>query len=143
LIRRPSPPLHDCKLLLSRVYAIALLTPPSYNQQSHPLPFMKASSVAQPKKQAKEKPDLEEAIDESDDGEVVEEVKEEDEDVDLSKDKYVKQPKKKAAPKKGAAAAKKGGKKKKDEEDEDEDEEDEVKPKGKGKANAAPKGKKK
>ena len=86
---------------------------------------MKASSVAQPKKQAKEKPDLEEAIDESDDGEVVEEVKDEEEDVDLSKDKYVKQPKKKAAPKKG-------GKKKKDEGD-DEDEE-EVKPKGKGKA---------
>jgi replication factor C subunit 1 len=113
----------------------------SYNQQSHPLPFMKASSVVQPKKQAKEKPDLEEAIDESDDGEVVEEVKDEEEDVDLSKDKYVKQPKKKAAPKKGAAAAKKGGKKKKDDEEDDEDEDEEVKPKGKGKA--APKGKKK
>jgi DNA repair exonuclease SbcCD nuclease subunit len=60
---------------------------------------MKASSVTAPKgKQAKEKPDLEEAIDESDDGELVEEVKDEEEDVDLSKDKYVKQPKKKAAP---------------------------------------------
>ncbi|KAI4934978.1 hypothetical protein J4E86_011420 [Alternaria arbusti] len=115
-----------------------------YNQQSHPLPFMKASSIAQPKKQAKEKPDLEEAIDESDDGEVVEEVKDEEEDVDLSKDKYVKQPKKKAAPKKGAAAKAKGGKKKKDDDDEEmEDEEEEVKPKGKGKAKAAPKGKKK
>jgi replication factor C subunit 1 len=94
----------------------------SYNQAAHPLPFMKASSVVAPKKQAKEKPDLEEAIDESDDGEVVEEIKDEDEDVDLSKDKYVKQPKKKAAAKKGAAPKK---------------------PKGKGKAKAPAKGKKK
>ncbi|PZD37640.1 BRCT domain type II [Pyrenophora tritici-repentis] len=71
-----------------------------YNQQSHPMPFMKASSVTQPKKQAKEKPDLEEAIDESDDGEVIEEVKDEDEDIDLSKDKYPKgKGKAKAAPK--------------------------------------------
>ncbi|KAF2829683.1 DNA replication factor C, large subunit [Ophiobolus disseminans] len=115
-----------------------------YNQAAHPMPFMKASSVVAPKKQAKEKPDLEEAIDESDEGEVVEEVKDEDEDVDLSKDKYVKQPKKKAAPKKGAAAKK--GKKKatKDEDDEDdEEEEEEVKPKGKGKGKAPAKGKKK
>jgi replication factor C subunit 1 len=99
---------------------------------------MKASSIAAPKKQAKEKPDLEEAFDESDEGEVIEEVKDEAEDMDLSKDKYVKQPKKKAAPKK--AAAKK--EKKKDESD-DEEEEEEVKPKAKGKAKAAPKGKKK
>lgn len=98
------------------------------------MPFMKASSVTQPKKQAKEKPDLEEAIEESDDGEVIEEIKDEDEDIDLSKDKYVKQPKKKAAPKKG------GKKKAKDEEDDDEED---VKPKGKGRAKAAPKGKNK
>ncbi|KAL5118236.1 DNA replication factor C complex subunit Rfc1 [Pleosporales sp. CAS-2024a] len=114
-----------------------------YNQQSHPLPFMKASSVVAPKKQAKEKPDLEEAIDESDEGEVIEEIKDEDEDeeVDLSKDKYVKQPKKKAAAKKGAAAPKKAKKKAKDESDEEE----EIKPKGKakGKGAAAAKGKKK
>ncbi|KAF1917167.1 replication factor RFC1 C terminal domain-containing protein [Ampelomyces quisqualis] len=111
-----------------------------YNLQSHPLPFMKASSVVAPKKQAKEKPDLEEAIDESDDGEVIEEVKDEDEEVDLSKDKYVKQPKKKkAAAKKGGAAQKRG---KKAEDDEDEMEED-AKPKGKGKTKAAAKPKKK
>ncbi|KAF1942023.1 DNA replication factor C, large subunit [Clathrospora elynae] len=115
-----------------------------YNQQSHPLPFMKASSVAAPKKQAKEKPDLEEALDESDDGEVIEDAKDEEEDVDLSKDKYVKQPKKKAAPKK-AAAGKKGKKKKGGDSDEDmgeEEEEEDVEPKAKGKAKAAPKGKK-
>jgi replication factor C subunit 1 len=118
-----------------------LLTYRRYNLQSHPLPFMKASSVVAPKKQAKEKPDLEEAIDESDDGEVIEEVKEDDEEVDLSKDKYVKQPKKKKAPaKKGAAAQKRG--KKKDEDSEDEAEED-IKPIGKGKAKAAAKPKKK
>jgi replication factor C subunit 1 len=99
---------------------------------------MKASSVVAPKKQAKEKPDLEEAIDDSDDGEVIEEVKDEDEEGDLSKDKYVKQPKKKAAAKKGGAAPKRAKKKAKDEESEDEVEED-AKPKGKGKGNAVPK----
>ncbi|KAI9708657.1 MAG: hypothetical protein M1820_003875 [Bogoriella megaspora] len=102
-----------------------------YNQQTHPLPFMKASNVVAPKKQAKEKPDLEEAIDESDEGEVVEEVKEDDdEDVDLSKDKYVKQPKKKAAAKKST------GKKRKSDEVEKDDEDEEEKPtkKGKGKS---------
>ncbi|KAL9078772.1 MAG: hypothetical protein Q9157_002324 [Trypethelium eluteriae] len=100
-----------------------------YNQQSHPLPFMKASNVIAPKQQSREKPDLEEAIEESDEGEVVEEVKEEDDEGDVTKDKYVKQPKKKAAPKKAAS------KKKSDMVDDDEDEED-VKPtkKGKGKA---------
>ncbi|KAH9875098.1 hypothetical protein J1614_004586 [Plenodomus biglobosus] len=110
-----------------------------YNQQSHPLPFMKASSVVAPKKQAKEKPDLEEAIEESDDGEVVEEIKEDDDDADLSKDKYVKQPKKKAGTKKAATATKRGKKKAGDE---SEEEEDAVKPKGKGKAKAPAKGKK-
>ncbi|KAF1852058.1 DNA replication factor C, large subunit [Cucurbitaria berberidis CBS 394.84] len=107
-----------------------------YNQQSHPLPFMKATSIVAPKKQAKEKPDLEEAIEESDDGEVVEEIKEEDAEADLSKDKYVKQPKKKAAPKKAGKKKAKAG------ESGDEDEED-VKPKAKGKGKAAAKGKKK
>lgn len=95
---------------------------------------MKASSVVAPKKQTKEKPDLEEAIDESDDGEVIEEIKEDDAEVDLSKDKYVKQPKKKPAAKKGAAAKK--GKKAKDDDD---DEEEEVKPKANGKGKAAAK----
>ncbi|PVI06836.1 DNA replication factor C, large subunit [Periconia macrospinosa] len=112
-----------------------------YNQQSHPLPFMKASNVVAPKKAAKEKPDLEEAIDESDEEEVVNEIKEEDEDVDISKDKYVKQPKKKAAPKKAAAGGAKakgrGGKKKAAKDDDDDEEsEEEVKPKGRGKGKA-------
>ncbi|KAF1963096.1 DNA replication factor C, large subunit [Byssothecium circinans] len=113
-----------------------------YNQQSHPLPFMKASNVVAPKKSAKEKPDLEEALDESDEEEVVNEIKEEDEDADLTKDKYVKQPKKKAAAKKGAAAKPKGKGKKKavDDEDDISSEEEEVKPKGKGKGKAAAKG---
>ncbi|KAF2741068.1 DNA replication factor C, large subunit [Polyplosphaeria fusca] len=108
-----------------------------YNQQSHPLPFMKASNVVAPKNAAKEKPDLEEAIDESDDEEVINEIKEEDEEADLSKDKYVKQPKKKAAAKK-AQAPKKGKKRAADDDEEEEGEED-VKPKarGKGKGKAA------
>ncbi|KAF2201934.1 DNA replication factor C, large subunit [Delitschia confertaspora ATCC 74209] len=114
-----------------------------YNQQSHPLPFMKASNVVAPKKATKEKPDLEEAIDESDEDEAIEEVKDEDEELDLSKDKYVKQPKKKKAPAKKAApqksaAAKGKGKRKAVSEDEDgEESEEEVKPKGRGKGKAA------
>ncbi|KAF4552092.1 Replication factor C subunit 1-like protein 1 [Elsinoe fawcettii] len=102
-----------------------------YNKRDHPLPFIKASSVQAPKKLGKEKPDLEEAIEESDEDEVVDIKEEDDEDVDLSKDKYVKQPKKKAAPKgKGAKKAV------------DDDEEDEKPKKAKGKAAGKAKGKK-
>jgi replication factor C subunit 1 len=106
------------------------------------LTFMKATSVVAPKKQAKEKPDLEEAIDESDDGEVIEEVKNDDEETDLSKDKYVKQPKKKATSKKGGPAQKRAKKKVKDD-DSDDGVDEEVKPKAKGKGKAVAKGKKK
>ncbi|KAF1991494.1 DNA replication factor C, large subunit [Aulographum hederae CBS 113979] len=102
----------------------------TYNQLSHPLPFIKASNVIEPKKQAKEKPDLEEAVEESDEGEVVDEAPEaEDDDAapDFSKDKYVSVPKKKKAPaakrKKGAAG---------DGEDSDEDAKPKAK-RGKGK----------
>jgi replication factor C subunit 1 len=87
-----------------------------YNTQSHPLPFMKASSVMAPKQAKKEMPDLEEAIEESDDGELIEEPKDDDEG-DLSKDKYIKAPKKKAAPK--AKAAGKGKKRAVDSDAED------------------------
>lgn len=85
-----------------------------YNQRSHPLPFIKATSVIAPKKLPKEKPDLEDAIDNSDEGEEITPESEtraddEEEELDLKKDKYVKIPKAKKAPaKKGAA---KGGKK--------------------------------
>lgn len=110
------------------------------------MPFMKASNVVAPKRTAKEKPDLEEALDESDEADFVDDVKEEDEDEaagDLSKDKYVKQAKKKKTAKPGEApkATGKGKKKVKAEQsdDEDEDEED-VKPK-KGKGRAPAKGK--
>lgn len=133
-----------------------------YNQRSHSVPFMKASSVVAPKKVAKAKPDLEDAIDESDEGEEIlgdEEVKgdEEGSDLDLKKDKYVKAPKKKGgAGGKGAAAkpkpkpkpTKKGGKGAKGDDDDDDDEDDAVlsdsedeKPK-KGQRGRKPKGKK-
>ncbi|KAH7061256.1 replication factor RFC1 C terminal domain-containing protein [Macrophomina phaseolina] len=100
-----------------------------YNQQSHPVPFMKASAVVAPTKAAKEKPDLEEAIEESDEGEVVEDPdakKEEDDEGDITKDKYIKQPKKKAAPKKKARS--------KAANDDEEEEEKPKKGKGKGRA---------
>ncbi|OKL61685.1 hypothetical protein UA08_02990 [Talaromyces atroroseus] len=75
-----------------------------YNQRSHPLPFMKASNVTAPKKGPKEKPDIEDAIEASDEGEVLEDAKEEDdEELDLKKDKYVKVPKSKGGAGKGTA----------------------------------------
>lgn len=120
-----------------------------YNQQSHPLPFMKANSTMAPKRLNKERPDLEEAIDKSDSGgeagaaNAVED--EEEEELDLKKDKYVKAPKtktvKKAAPKKSQAKPKKRVKDASEEDDSEnvEESEEDVKPKkgrggGKGKA---------
>lgn len=105
-----------------------------YNQRSHPIPFMKASSIVAPKNIPREKPDIEEAIDESDEGEEVldAETKEDDEseELDLKKDKYVKVPKKPAS-KGGAAKGKKAtkGKKGGNQEDFIDDDEDEEKPK--------------
>jgi replication factor C subunit 1 len=92
-----------------------------YNSQPHPVPFMKASSVVAPKAAQKVKPDLEEAVDESEGEEVLPEgeIKEdEEEDVDIKKDKYIKEPKKKAAPKKPDAKGKKRAKKEVDDDDE-------------------------
>lgn len=86
---------------------------------SHPVPFMKAANVAAPKKQARDAPDLEEAIEEEDDGEVVEPVEEDDDEIDFKKDKYIKKPKAKKATKKAAK-----------------DENDDEKPKAKGKSKA-------
>ncbi len=105
-----------------------------YNSRSHPLPFMKASTVVAPAKQKKEAPDLEEAIEEEDEGDVAEEpTKEEADEIDFKKDKYIKQPKAKKEPAK-KAAKKKG----KVDDDEDElDDEDTDKPKKKGKAKAS------
>ncbi|KAG8531035.1 uncharacterized protein KY384_004392 [Bacidia gigantensis] len=118
----------------------------SYNARTHPLPYMKASQVVAPKKKDKERPDLEEAMDESDSG--VESgadkpVGSDDEPLDLKKDKYVKAPTKrkgkKAAPAGGEKGKGKGKGKQVKEEEEDEvdvivDEDSDVKPKkGRGK----------
>ncbi|THC88449.1 hypothetical protein EYZ11_012103 [Aspergillus tanneri] len=81
-----------------------------YNQRSHPLPFIKSSNVVAPKKMAKERPDIEDAIDESDEEVLEDESKEDDEseELDLKKDKYVRLPKK--TTKGGAGKGKKGKK---------------------------------
>lgn len=99
-----------------------------YNQQNHPMPFVKASNVLGMTKggtSKKEKPDLEEAVDDSEVDEVlgpdVEAPDDEAEELDLKKDKYVKVPKKKAATAAGGAKGK--GKRKKDDEDDEESEE--------------------
>ena len=100
---------------------------------------MKASSIVAPKKKGKERPDIEEALDESDSGVSSggeEAILDEDQPLDLKKDKYVAAPKKK---KKAAAKGKKGSAKGKgtgktneelDEllEDENEESEEDVKP---------------
>jgi replication factor C subunit 1 len=94
---------------------------------------MKAGNIVAPAKTTKQAPDLEEAFEEEDDGEVITEPKDEDEELDLKKDKYIKQPKvKKPAAKK---ATKKGSKK--DDETQGEDSEEEAKPK-KARAKKAP-----
>lgn len=99
-----------------------------YNTQSHPVPFMKASSVVAPKAAKKVQPDLEEAVDDESGGEEVlpeGEIKDEDdEDMDLKKDKYIKAPKKKAkaASKTTAAKGKKKGKKGARDDDDDDEE---------------------
>ncbi|KAF4631959.1 hypothetical protein G7Y89_g6175 [Cudoniella acicularis] len=103
-----------------------------YNQQSHPMPFMKAGNIMAPTAKSKtDKPDLEEALDEDDDAEVIADVepKEEDENIEdvLKKDKYIKKPKAKKA-----AAPKKASKKKAAKDDEmdiDDESEKDVKPK--------------
>lgn len=87
---------------------------------------------------AKEKPDLEEALEGSgDDGlEVVDaDANEDDEEADLSKDRYVKQPKKKKKKTGGGRKGKKGGDGGDEEGDEEEGEGEKEKPKkvkGKG-----------
>jgi replication factor C subunit 1 len=114
-----------------------------YNAMRHPLPFMKASGTVGPTKKGKDKPDLEEAIEESDEEELLAEaeaVSDGEEELDLKKDKYVQQPKKRKAP----AASKKSSKKAKVEDEDKADDaevavssEEDVKPrKGKGKAKA-------
>ena len=54
---------------------------------------MKASNVVAPAKQTKEVPDLEEALEEDDDEAIVEPKEADDDEADLKKDKYIKQPK--------------------------------------------------
>lgn len=80
---------------------------------SHPMPFMKATNVFAPKVSKRDVPDIEEAIVESEDEAAIGEEnadakKAEDDAMDLSKDKYVKVPKKKSSAKgKGKAAGEK------------------------------------
>ncbi|KAL9639019.1 MAG: hypothetical protein Q9164_001186 [Protoblastenia rupestris] len=116
-----------------------------YNQQAHPLPYMKASQVVAPKKKDKERPDLEEALDESDSGASEGEdqaVLDEDEPLDLKKDKYVKAPKQKTKAKATGGKGKGKGKGKKEESEDDgdidgESEEFDKPKKAKGRADGA------
>lgn len=87
-----------------------------YNAMSHPMAFQKASAVFAAKGGKKERPDVEDAFEDSDEGEAVEDTAPVDEDEeDISKDKMIKAKKAKKEPggKKAAApkAAPKKGKK--------------------------------
>ena len=116
----------------------------TYNAASHPVTHLKPGAGGGMKLGGsikRDKPDLEEAVEDEDADEVVEADAEDDEDgeVDLKKDKYIKAPKKKAAGKGKATAASKAkakAKKSKDEgsdvDDDDDDDEEEVKPKKRG-----------
>ncbi|KAK3387629.1 replication factor RFC1 C terminal domain-containing protein [Podospora didyma] len=90
----------------------------TYNANSHPVPFMKASNVVAPKVRSKDVPDLEEAIEEEDEGDALEAVEVDEEELDLKTDKYIKQPKAKPAKK---AAAKKTAKVVDDDDDDEDD----------------------
>ncbi|KAL7944356.1 replication factor RFC1 C terminal domain-containing protein [Trichoderma barbatum] len=99
----------------------------TYNGMNHPLPFIKATNVLAPKKLAKDAPDLEEAIEEEDDAELLEAPDaEEDDEIDLKKDKYIKQPKAKKPTKKTAKV-----------DTGDDDDTGDAKPKGRSKAKAS------
>ncbi|ESZ94435.1 putative Replication factor C subunit 1 [Sclerotinia borealis F-4128] len=108
----------------------------SYNARSHPVPFMKASNVFQPAKVAAAKPDLEEAFEEEDDGEVIAEPVDDDE-IDLKKDKYIKQPKVKKVAKKPVKKKTKSTMEDDSMIDDEEEEEEEKKPKKAKEASAS------
>lgn len=126
-----------------------------YNSQAHPMPFIKASAqgnaAAKLGSVRRDKPDLEEAVDESEeeilgDGALDPDAEDEEKDGeidldDLKKDKYIKAPKKKAAAKKSDGAGKGKGKAKRTKDDSDDDDlaEDEPKPKkgGSGRGGSA------
>ena len=88
------------------------------------MPFMKATNVAPSRKLGKEMPDLEEAIEEEDENDVAEVVDaDEDEELDLKNDKYIKQPKARGGNKTTKKAAK----------DDDDEDDGGSKPKARGK----------
>jgi replication factor C subunit 1 len=83
-----------------------------YNAASHPMAFQKAGGIVATKGGKKDKPDVEDAFEDSDEGEVVEDaVVDDEEEEDLSKDKMIKAKPAKGA-KKAPAAAKKAAPKK-------------------------------
>jgi replication factor C subunit 1 len=108
-----------------------------YNAASHPVPFMKASNMdvaVAAKKADKDVPDLEEALEEEDENDVAEPAEVDDEEeLDLKKDKYIKQPKAKGGKKTAKKPAKGAA-------DDDEDDDGGSKP-SKAKAKAPAKGK--
>ena len=73
-----------------------------YNAVAHPMAFQKASAVVVTKGGKRDRPDVEDAFEDSDEGEVVEDNGVEDDEEDLSKDKMIKE---KTTKGKGAAAS--------------------------------------
>jgi len=118
-----------------------------YNAQTHHASYQKASTIGSTLAKTgggkRDKPDLEEAIEDSEE-DVVGMADEgldgdDDEELDLKKDKFIKAPKKKAAPKAKAEGGARGkgkgkGKRVKDEDEDEDDEEEEEEPKPKKRA---------
>lgn len=101
---------------------------------AHPIPFMKASSIVAPARASRDKPDLEEAIEDEDEAEAMEAAEPVDEDdEDIGKDKLIKKPKAKPVKK---ATGKKAAKAKATAADDDDEEE---KPKARGRPKKAKK----
>lgn len=73
--------------------------------------FQKASAVFAPKGARRDRPDVEDAFEDSDDGEVLEDAAAEEEDEDLSKDKMIKERTVKAKGKETATTKKRAPKK--------------------------------
>ena len=121
----------------------------TWNQKPHAMPFMKASEVIAPKNLKKIKPDLEEAFEESDEndaafhGSDVDAQEDEEEPLDLKKDKFVKVPKAKPVTAKQPAGKKTGAKGKGGEDEDGAESQEDVKPKNKKRGKRGGQGKRK
>ena len=104
----------NVKTAFTRKYSLKALDWFRYNAASHPMAFQKAGGVVATKGGRKDRPDVEDAFEDSDEGEVAveEDAVADEEEEDLSKDKMIKEKKPKGKGAATAATAKKAAPKK-------------------------------